>query len=148
MDRQNILKSREEFSMFDTVNLWGIFIAAVVAFVFGALWYGLLGTLWMKAAGLTKEDTRPNPKIFIVTFLCQLVMALVLAGVIFHTGETTLKTGLISAVLIWLGFVVTTQIVNHRFQGAPWALTLIDGGHWLGVLLIQGAVIGLIGQAS
>ncbi|WP_417677709.1 DUF1761 domain-containing protein [Roseibium sp.] len=131
--------------MFDGINLVSVALAAVVAFVFGALWYGVLGKVWMKAAGLTKEETRPNPKTFLLTFFCQLLMAFVLAGVIYHTGETTLKAGLISAVLIWLGFVVTTQIVNHRFQGAPWALTLIDGGHWLGVLLIQGAVIGLIG---
>ncbi|WP_328804127.1 DUF1761 domain-containing protein [Roseibium aggregatum] len=134
--------------MFETINLLGVFIAAVVAFVFGALWYGVLGKAWMKAAGLTKDDVRPDPKTFMTAFICQLVMAFVLAGVIFHTGETTLKTGLISAVLIWLGFVVTTQIVNHRFQGAPWSLTVIDGGHWLGVLLIQGAVIGLFGQVS
>jgi glycerol uptake facilitator-like aquaporin len=148
MDDQKALRSQEEFSMLDTINLWGVLAAAVIAFIFGALWYGVLGKAWMKAAGLTREETRPNPKIFIVAFICQILMAFVLAGVIFHTGETTLKTGLISAVLIWLGFVVTTQIVNHRFQGAPWALTLIDGGHWLGVLLIQGAVIGVIGQAS
>ncbi|WP_346892712.1 DUF1761 domain-containing protein [uncultured Roseibium sp.] len=131
--------------MFDGVNLVSVAVAATVAFVFGAVWYGVLGKAWMKAAGLTKEETRPNPKTLLLTFLCQLLMAFVLVGVIFHTGETTLKTGLISAALIWLGFVVTTQIVNHRFQGSPWALTLIDGGHWLGVLLIQGAVIGLIG---
>ena len=32
--------------------------------------------------------------------------------------------------------------VNHAFQGAKRSLTLIDGGHWLGVLLIQGAILG------
>ena len=131
--------------MFDGINLVSVAVAAMVAFAFGAVWYGVLGKVWMKAAGLTRDDTNPSPTIFITAFICQLVMAFVLAGVIFHTGETTLKTGLISAVLIWLGFVVTTQIVNHRFQGAPWSLTMIDGGHWLGVLLIQGTVIGLFG---
>jgi len=131
--------------MLDAINLLSVFIAAVAAFVFGALWYGVLGTAWMNAAGLTKADVRPDPKTFTIAFICQFVMAFVLAGVIFHTGETSLKTGLVSAALIWLGFVATTLIVNHRFQGAPWSLTLIDGGHWLGVLLVQGAVIGLMG---
>jgi hypothetical protein len=41
--------------------------------------------------------------------------------------------------------VITTLAVNHAFQGSKRALTLIDGGHWLGVLLLQGAVIGLMG---
>ncbi|MBM3524115.1 MAG: DUF1761 domain-containing protein, partial [Alphaproteobacteria bacterium] len=35
--------------------------------------------------------------------------------------------------------------VNHGFQGVKRALTVIDGGHWLGVLLIQGVIIGWMG---
>jgi hypothetical protein len=35
--------------------------------------------------------------------------------------------------------------VNHGFQGAKRALTVIDGIHWLAVLLVQGLVIGLFG---
>jgi hypothetical protein len=35
--------------------------------------------------------------------------------------------------------------VNHAFGGAKPMLTLIDGGYWLAVLLIQGAVIGAFG---
>ncbi|MEP0456473.1 MAG: DUF1761 domain-containing protein, partial [Roseibium sp.] len=78
-------------------------------------------------------------------FVCQFLMAFVLAGVIYHVGGTNLKTGLISAGMVWTGFILTSQIVNHRFQGAPWSLTLIDCGHWLGVLMLQGTIIGLIG---
>ena len=37
------------------------------------------------------------------------------------------------------------MLVNHRFQGQGWKLTLIDAGHWLGVLLVMGAVLGLFG---
>ena len=72
-------------------------------------------------------------------------MAWVLAGVIGHlgTGAITLRSGVIAGALMWLGFVATTLAVNHTFQGAKPILTLLDGGHWLGVLLLQGAVIGL-----
>ncbi len=128
--------------MFDGVNLLSALAAAVAAFVFGALWYSVLGKQWMRAARLTEEQTKPSPGLLVITFICQLMMAFILAGVIHHTGATTLKSGLISAMLIWIGFVATTLIVNHRFQDKPWSLTVIDGGHWLGVLLIQGTVIG------
>ncbi len=131
--------------MLEGINLAAVFAAAVAAFAFGAGWYGVLGKTWMKAAGLTEADARPMPAVMALTFVCQLVIAVVLAGVIFHTGQTTVKTGLISGFLVWLGFILTTQLVNHRFQKAPWSLTLIDCGHWLGVLLIQGIVIGLFG---
>jgi hypothetical protein len=40
---------------------------------------------------------------------------------------------------------MTSLVVNHAFQGVRRTLTLIDGGHWLGVLLIQGAIIGWFG---
>ena len=41
--------------------------------------------------------------------------------------------------------MITAIAVNHSFQMRLGTLTLIDGGHWLGVLLIQGALIGLVG---
>ncbi len=74
-------------------------------------------------------------------------MAWMLAGVIGHLGpgEVNLHNGVISAAFVWFGFVITTLAVNNAFQGAKRSLTLIDGGHWLGVLLLQGAVIGLMG---
>ena len=128
--------------MFDGINLIAVAAAAIVSFLFGALWYGILGKAWMNAAGLTKEQTRPNPVVFATAFFCQNIMAFVFAGVIYHTGGTDIRNGIISALMIWVGIVMTTQIVNHRFQGLSWNLTLIDGGHWLGVLLVQGIVIG------
>ena len=74
-------------------------------------------------------------------------MAFVLAGVIGHLGQgnVTLWNGIVSGAFVWLGFVITTLATNHGFQGQKLTLTAIDGGHWLGVLAIQGAVIGLMG---
>jgi len=83
--------------------------------------------------------------VFLMTFVAQLVMAWMLAGALGHLGDVSVLAGLITAALTWVGFVVTTMIVNHRFQGKPWSLTLIDAGHWLGVMLVMGVVIGLFG---
>ena len=132
--------------MFDGVNLIAVGVAAIASFIFGSVWYGVLGKAWMTAAGLTEEQTRPDPIILGLTFLCQIVMAFVFAGIIYHTGETSIRTGIISALMIWVGIIMTTQIINHRFQGKPWSLTFIDGGHWLGVILVQGIVIGWFGS--
>jgi Protein of unknown function (DUF1761) len=52
---------------------------------------------------------------------------------------------LVAALVAWFGFVVTTMTVNYAYHGARPKLTLIDGAHWLGVLLIQGAVLGFWG---
>jgi len=128
--------------MFEGVNFIAVAAAAIASFIFGAVWYGVLGKAWIQAAGLTKEQTKPDSATLGTAFFCQVIMAFVFAGIIFHTGETTIRAGIISALMIWVGIVMTTQIVNHRFQGKSWNLTLIDGGHWLGVFLIQGILIG------
>lgn len=41
--------------------------------------------------------------------------------------------------------MATTVAVNQRYEGFGWDLTLIDAGHWLGVALIMGGVIGFFG---
>jgi len=48
---------------------------------------------------------------------------------------------------VWLGFIATTQTVNYSFGKRPLKLLLIDSGHWLVVLLLQGAVIGFMGAS-
>ena len=137
---------------FAGLSLFAIVLAAVVSFMFGWLWYGILfPKQWMAAAGKTEADLKaqggPTPTPFVISFVALLVMAWVLAGVIGHlgTGALTLRSGVIAGALMWLGFVATTLAVNHTFQGAKPVLTLLDGGHWLGVLLLQGAVIGWLG---
>jgi hypothetical protein len=137
---------------FAGLSLFAIVLAAVISFMFGWLWYGILfPKQWMAAAGKTETDLKaqggPTPTPFVISFVALLVMAWVLAGVIGHlgAGAITLRSGVIAGALMWLGFVATTLAVNHTFQGAKPILTLLDGGHWLGVLLLQGAVIGWLG---
>lgn len=132
------------------LNWWAILLAAGASFLFGGAWYGALSKIWMDAAGLDEAKLKgsgsPSPAPFVITFAAQIVMAWVLAGLLLHMAKGGLpgnvKNGTISAFLIWLGFVVTTLVVNHQFQMQKRMLTLIDAGHWLGVLLIQGAILG------
>ena len=132
---------------FGGVNYLAVLLATVAAFITGAVYYGTLSRPWMKAAGIAPEDAKFGPALFAVTAICQLIMAFILAGVIGHLGDgqVTLRNGLISGVLIWLGFMVTTMTINHRYQNAGWDLTLIDGAHWLLVALVMGGVIGFMG---
>jgi Protein of unknown function (DUF1761) len=131
---------------FAGINPLAVLIAAVAGFAFGAAYYVGLSKQWLAAIGMTKEAVAAgrSPAPFIVSIVALLIMAWVLAGGIGHLGpgQVTLKNGIISALLMWLGFVITTLAVNYSF-GQP--LTVIDGIHWLGVLVIQGAIIGAMG---
>lgn len=138
---------------FSGLNIWAVLLAAGASFLFGGVWYGAFSKLWMAAANLTDEQVTaqsgPSPRPFVITFLAQIIMAWMLAGVILHLARSgvpaTPRNGLISGFCIWLGFVATTLVVNHQLQMRKLTLTLIDGGHWLGVLLIQGVILGWIG---
>lgn len=129
---------------FGGISYLAVLIAAIGAFVFGSIYYGSLSKPWMKAAKINPGEANMSPALFITSFVAELVMAWVLAGVIGHlgSGEVTLTNGLISGFFIWLGFMATTVAVNQRYEGFGWDLTLIDAGHWLGVALIMGGIIG------
>lgn len=139
--------------MFEGVNYLAVLVAAVAAFIFGGLWYGLLANRWMSAANISAQDlNKPKSPLetatpYLIAFLGQFVMALFLAGLLAHFGSASmsLKGGLLTAASVWLGFILPAMAVNHAFQGAKRELTLIDSGHWLGVLLIQALVIVSIG---
>lgn len=126
-----------------------IVVAAVAGFVFGSVYYMALARRWQAAAGKSEAEAKAamTPVTFLVAALSQLVMAFVFAAVLAHQGAAmvTVGNGLKTGLLLWLGFVLTTLAVNHGFQGARRSLTAIDGLHWLGVLLVQGLVLGLFG---
>jgi hypothetical protein len=133
--------------VFAGMNYLAILVAAVAAFGFGAIYYMSLSRQWLAAIGKKKEELSPSMTPFVVSIVSLLVMAQVLAGTIAHLGgsQVTVRTGIITGAFLWLGFVATTTATNYAFGGRKAALTVIDCIHWLGVLVIQGAVIGAIG---
>lgn len=135
---------------FSGINYIAVIIATLAGFGLGAVWYMVLGGAWMRALGKTKDQfdhgvgaAKALP--FVISLVALFVMALMLAGLMGHLGDVTVRGGAISGLFVWVGFVITTMGVNHVFSGAKPMLTLIDGGHWLAVLLVMGAVIGAFG---
>jgi hypothetical protein len=138
---------------FAGTNYLAIVIAAVASWLAGAAWYMSLGKIWTSALGLTPaqmEARRNQPGAylpFIYVFVAELVMAWVLAGLLGHlgAGAVTLVNGIVSGAFCWFGFVITTMVTNYTFARRDRRLLLIDGGHWLLVLLLMGGIIGAAG---
>jgi hypothetical protein len=138
---------------FAGINYLAVMIAATAGWGVGAVWYMALAKPWMAAAGLRKDTIeaarrQPGGSLpFIYAFAACVIMAWVLAGVIGHLGpgQVTLRNGVISGLFCWLGFVVTAMLVNNSFAMRPPMLLLIDGGYWLMVLALMGAIIGAMG---
>ena len=129
-----------------TLNYFAILAAAVVGWIAGAVWYGVFAKPWTAALGWSADAPKSVPVgAMIASFVAELVMAALLAGLIGHFGQPGVRIGLVTGALSWLGFVAPTMAVNYAFQKRPIKLTVIDSGHWLVVLLAMGTVIGLFG---
>jgi len=131
------------------INWLAILLATIASMGLGMGWYMVLSKQWLEASGRTMEDVRQdggNPMPFIWAAAAQLIMAYFLALLTpMVMGSVTLANTLILAVHLWFGFVLTSMVLNHRYQGRPWSLTVIDGGYLLGVAIVQAVVIGLFG---
>lgn len=130
---------------FAGMNYLAILIAAVAAFAWGGAYYTTLSKQWQAAAGQTQANRSATP--FIITFVAEIVMAFVLSGAVGHLGpgQVSVKNGIISGVILWAGFIVPTIFVNNAYPGRKYMLSTIDSIHWLGVVVILGAIIGALG---
>jgi hypothetical protein len=130
-----------------SVNWLAVVLATIAGMALGFGWYTILSKAWLAALGKKREDIDASDYTpYIWSVVVQFVMAYfvaVLTPGLFET--TTVGNGVMTALIAWFGFVLTSMILNHRYQGQKWLLTVIDSGYILGVLLLQGIVIGLFG---
>lgn len=122
-------------------------IAALAAWLLGAVWYTAFSATWLGALGKTKADLvgvtgKPSPLPLALSFAAELVMATVVAILVARLGLTSAAGGMSIGIMAWLGFVATTLGVNHAYSSAKPELSLIDGGHWLAVLVLIGFIVG------
>jgi Protein of unknown function (DUF1761) len=116
--------------------------AASASFVFGmALSFAFLKP-WLNAVEKTlpelqHADGRVRKTPFIIAFVAQIIMAIVLSGILHHVGEATYKTAIITTLFLWTGLIVTTMATDHAFARRKVSLTIMESLHWLGVILIQ-----------
>jgi len=140
--------------MLSTSSFFAILGAAIAAWVFGAAYYMPLGKVWLAAQGRTMAEMQAanaNKSAaakafpFVLSFVCEIIMAWTMYGLLFHTGNFFARAGLISGLIIWFGFILTTVAVNNAYPGRKLMLTVLDSAHWLGALLIIGAIVGGFG---
>jgi uncharacterized protein DUF1761 len=132
------------------VNILAVLVAALLTFVLGAFWYSpvLFAKQWMAAQGYTPEKLeamkkRGATRAYVVSVLCYVVMAYVVALLASYTNSTTLAQGLWLGFLSWLGFAATIGLTAQMFSDKPIAAWVIDAGYQLAYLLIMGALLSV-----
>ena len=122
------------------LNALAILAATIAGLAFGAVCHVTVGG----------SAERPAPlRLLLAAFIAEFWLAAILAGALIlappQAGAWTMALG--SAVVIWIGFVVPTLIVTHGYRRLPPRTALLDCLHWLGVMLVQAAVLTTIGLA-
>ena len=131
------------------INHWIVLLAAVVYFAGGTIWYSsmLFGKIWMLLEGLSgdqKEEKLQNKwKIYGSGFIAALIMSYILAYLIDYTHSDTFVKGIKTGFICWLGFVITTMVINSVFAGKSLKLLLINSGYHLYGLLVMGVILAV-----
>jgi hypothetical protein len=132
---------------FDAVNWLAISVSVIASFGLGAVWYSplLFGKQWVKAHGFSDEQIAEMQQSAVPAYVSSIVgyiiMALVFTVIKTQIGLTQIEDGLMLALLIYIGFVMTTGLINAMFSGKSRGAFLIDTGYQLATILITGAIV-------
>jgi hypothetical protein len=132
------------------INVMAVVVAAIVAFILGFLFHGPVGgKLWMKLANVhmtgNEKFADMIPKL-LWNLLSNLVTAYVLAVIYLfasfspYLGVGT-SSGIVCALWLWLGFLVTTTSIEVIWMGRSAKLWLFECACSLVVMIAMGAII-------
>lgn len=126
------------------LNWWAILAAAVSALLIGGVWYSpaLFGPLWIRANGFDKQrPPRAGAKIFAISFLLSLVMAINLA-MFLNDPKTTAMWGATAGFLAGFGWVLMSVAIVSLFEHRPWSYIFVNGGYATVALVLMGTILG------
>jgi hypothetical protein len=134
------------------MNILAIIAASVAAFISAFLWSGpLFGRVRMRLAnenGVGNNPPAPKVSQIFLNYVVFLVTAAVMAGIFalaFSSqimGERTWYRGVVVAVWLWLGFIVTSSSIEVIWNGRSWKLWLFECASSLLAFALMGAVLG------
>lgn len=124
------------------VNALAVLVAAVVAFVAAATYYGLLGAQLAQVSNAATADRLPPWQIAVELVRC-LILATVVAGLAAQGDIDALAGGLALGLALWIGFpfVLWTGAMIH--ENTPVKLAAIHAGDWLVKLLLVAAIVSV-----
>src|SRR5262245_5648183 len=130
------------------VNYWAVLVAAIAAFVVGALWYSplLFGEKYMAMRGMSPgamaDKAMPVGKV-IGEFVRGLIIAYVLARFVVLLGVTDWMGAVQLGVWVWIGFQAMLLVGAVIHEDMPWQLYAIHAGDALVKTLLMSVIVGL-----
>lgn len=129
------------------VNLIGVIAGAVVFWLLGWLWYGVLFVdPWMSGHRFTADQFEgASPAWMLLGAIISLLTAFFLARVMSWGGMPDVPGAIVKALTIWLGFGLTAALYTlaySPYHSVP--LLLVEGGYTLFGWLLAAAIISIL----
>jgi len=129
------------------INFWAVIIAAAVAFVLGALWYGplLFGKVYLEVRAMNPAmaNMRPPAWELVGEFAKNLVVAFVIAYFVVRLDVGDWKNALQLGLWIWVGFQAMLLMGAVLHEHMPWTLYAIHAGDALMKTLLTTVILGV-----
>jgi surface polysaccharide O-acyltransferase-like enzyme len=126
-------------------NYFAVVVCAVVYWLLGGLWYGLIfSKRWMELENMTEAQARGmNVALaYIITFILNLLIAYVLAELCSWRNANTAGRGAAIGVLLWVGIVGPLTYTTYMYEMRPKELFAINEFFPLVGLCLMGAILG------
>lgn len=129
------------------INWLAVIVAAILRIVVGSIWYSPVAFVkpWQQLTGVTPESMRAGlGKAIAVDIVLSLVMAFVLYHAVMYATNMapTVVSGLLVALLNWLGFVLATHLPLWAYENRSFKLISIGTGSNLVSMLLMGLLFG------
>jgi hypothetical protein len=130
--------------LFDA-NVLAVLVAAVLQWLVGWLWYGVIFNKSYRAlVGATEGQKQSNPGgIMALVFVTNLIVAFALAQIVMLSHVSTCTVGLFIGVVCGLGFVVPPLLALHVSEGKPFKLFGINSIYWLVAMGLSGCLLAV-----
>jgi biotin transporter BioY len=125
----------------DRINWLAVIVGAVVYFLFGWIWFGLLfGKQWMALE--VNIPMTPSSTPYIVSAVVALILSFGVAVALSHDDNRTAAHGAQFGVFFGLFFLASTMLQGMMYEGRPLALWAINAGYQVIGLVILGLIHG------
>lgn len=126
------------------VNFAAVLTAAVVQWILGWLWYGLLFKKDYKSL-VQKDGAQASNAagVMAMIFLANLILSFALAKIVILTGWMTFGHGSLVGAVCGLGFVVPPMFAQHISEQKPFKLFGINALYWLIAMYLSGGILAI-----
>jgi hypothetical protein len=128
------------------VNFAAVLTAAVIQWVLGYLWYGVLFSKDYKIL-VQKNAAKPTSigGVMALIFVANLILSFALAKIVTLSGLSglTFGSGALVGAICGLGFVVPPMFAQHLSEKQPFKLFGINALYWLIAMYLSGGILAI-----